>query len=87
MTKTSTNRITYLRWHYASKQVVEFLDGTAVGYYKVIGVDADSGTIALSPAYGKPKIKTDIPYKKKIISYLYDDIRDMRKEDYEAQGR
>lgn len=87
MTKTSTNRITYLRWHYASKLVVEFLDGTAVGYYKVIGVNADSATIVISPAYSKPKVTTDIPYKKKIISYLYDNIRDVRKVDYEAQGR
>lgn len=81
MMTTMTKRITYLRWHYASKQVVEFLDGTAIGYYNVIGVDADSGTIAICPAYAKPKVKTDVPYKKKIISYLYDDIRDMRKVD------
>lgn len=80
MMTTRTNRITYLRWHYASKQVVEFLDGTAIGYYKVIGVDPCAGTIAICPAYGKPKVKTDVPYKKKIISYRYDDIRDMKQE-------
>lgn len=79
MTKTSTNRITYLRWHYASKQVVEFLDGVAIGYYNVVGVDTCSGTLSLRLAYGKPKVQTDVPYKRKIISYQYDNIKDMRK--------
>ena len=81
MTKTTNRKISYLRWHYASKQVVEFLNGEAIGYYNVIGVDPFSGTVSLRPAYGKPKIKTDVPYKNKIISYRYDDITDMKKVD------
>ncbi len=81
MTTTRTKRVTYLRWHYGSKYVVEFLDGEAIGYYNVIGVDPCSGTVSLRPAYGKPKIKTEIPYKKKIISYRYDAITDKKKVD------
>lgn len=79
MTKTTNRKITYLRWHYASKQVVEFLDGVAIGYYNVIGVDPCSGTLSLRPAYGKPKVQTDVPYKRKIISCQYDNIKDMKK--------
>lgn len=80
MTTMNSSRVSYLRWHYAHKQVVEFLDGEAIAYYKVIGSDPTSATITISPAYGKPKKDTCIPYKRKMLSYFYDSITDKRKE-------
>ncbi len=79
MMTTNKSGLSYLRWHYASRLVVERLDGVAIGYYKVIGVDPCAGTVSIRPAYSKPKVETHVPYKRKLISYVYDNITDKRR--------